>query len=130
MICLGRKPTMNQEIPRIRMHLWLETGQGLCFGLGRAMLLSKIQQHGSLKKAAEEMGMSYRAAWGKIKRSEEILGMKLIDQVGSKREGCQLTDSGRMLMERFLLWFEELELEALKKGRDLLPVPIQGYNEE
>lgn len=112
------------------MHLWLETGQGLCFGLGRAMLLSKIQQHGSLKKAAEEMGMSYRAAWGKIKRSEEILGMKLIDQVGSKREGCQLTDSGRMLMERFLLWFEELELEALKKGRDLLPVPIQGYNEE
>lgn len=66
------------------------------------MLLSKVQQHGSLKKAADEMGMSYRAAWGKIKKSEEILGIRLIEQSGSKREGYQLTDSGKEFMGELL----------------------------
>lgn len=119
---------MKEDVPTIRISLWLETAEGLYFGLGRAMLLSKIQQYGSLRKAAEEMGMSYRAAWGKIKKSEEILGVKLIDQSGSKREGYQLTDPGRMLMERYLQWFDAVEREALKKAREILPVSVKGYN--
>lgn len=120
---------MNKEVPTIRMNLWLETPEGLYFGLGRAMLLSRIEQYGSLRKAAEEMGMSYRAAWGKIKKSEEILGVKLIDQIGSKREGYQLTDAGKILMEKYLLWFDEVENEALKKARELLPVSVKSYKE-
>ncbi len=120
---------MGKEVATIRLSLWLETEAGLYFGLGRAILLSKIQQYGSLRKAAEEMGMSYRAAWGKLKKSEEVLGMKLIDQIGSKREGYQLTDSGKMLMESYLLWFDAVEREALKKARELLPVSVRGYKE-
>jgi len=120
---------MNEHVPTIRLNLWLETEEGLCFGLGRAMLLSRIQQYGSLRRAAEEMSMSYRAAWGKIKKSEEILGVKLIDQIGSKREGYQLTDLGKTLMESYLTWFDEVEREALKKARELLPVSVRSYKE-
>ena len=120
---------MSKDIPTIRLHLWLETSEGLYFGHGRAMLLSKIQQYGSLKKAAEEMGMSYRAAWGKIKRSEKILGLALIIQCGSKREGYQLTDSGKKLMESYLKWFDEIEDEALKKAREILPISVRSFKE-
>lgn len=120
---------MNKDVPAIRMHLWLETADGLYFGLGRAMLLSKIQQYGSLRKAAEEMSMSYRAAWGKIKKSEEILGVKLIEHSGSKREGYQLTEFGKRLMESYLAWFQEMEAEALRKAREMLPVSVTSYTE-
>jgi molybdate transport system regulatory protein len=119
---------MSNEIPRMRLNLWLETADGLCFGLGRALLLARVEQCGSLRKAAEEMGMSYRAAWGKIKKSEEILGVKLIVQSGSKREGYHLTDSGKMIMEKYLLWFDEVEKEALKKAREILPVTVKSYD--
>ena len=124
---VGRVQIMDNEIPKIRLNLWLETGDGLYFGLGRAILLAKVQQCGSLRKAAEEMSMSYRAAWGKIKKSEEILGMKLIEQSGSKREGYRLTDSGRNFMESYLSWFDEVERVALKKARELLPVLVKSY---
>lgn len=129
MIPPGRAQTMSKEIPTIRMSLWLETAEGVYFALGRAIILSKIQQYGSLRKAAEEMGMSYRAAWGKIKRSEEIIGAKLIEHSGSKREGYQLTDSGKMLMERYFLWCDEVEREAVKKARELLPFLTKSYGE-
>jgi molybdate transport system regulatory protein len=53
------------------------------YGDGRQMLLKKIEEMGSIRQAALDMGMSYRAAWGKIKATEEGLGIKLLDcQVG------------------------------------------------
>ena len=57
----------------LRLHPWFESEKGVLFGMGRLMLLQKVLELGSLNKAAKEMGMSYRAAWGKIKMSEEAL---------------------------------------------------------
>jgi molybdate transport system regulatory protein len=120
---------MSENIPTIRLNLWLETADGLYFGLGRAMLLANIQKCGSLRKAADEMGMSYRAAWGKIKKCEEIIGMKLIYQSGSKSEGYRLTDAGKLFMESYFAWFDHVEKEALKKARELMPVMVRSYKE-
>jgi molybdate transport system regulatory protein len=61
--------------PVVRLHLWLETEKGVFFGLGRLKLLEQIQSGRSLKGAAESLGMSYRAAWGKIKNTEDVLGV-------------------------------------------------------
>ena len=118
---------MCKRNPTIRMHLWLETGDGMFFGMGRALLLAKIGEHGSLKKAADELGMSYRAAWGKIKKTEEILGDKLIVQAGSKKEGYQLTEFGKQVTEQFSLWFETVEREALKRAEEIFPWSVQRY---
>jgi molybdate transport system regulatory protein len=120
---------MHQQTPTVRLHLWLEAGNGLGFGLGRALLLEKVDRLGSLKKAADDMGMSYRAAWGKIRKSEEVLGVKLIVQNSSRREGCQLTEIGRQLMESYLKWFELVEREALERAEELLPLPVRGYRD-
>jgi molybdate transport system regulatory protein len=128
---MSRKPdSHHNDKPTVRLHLWLEAGDGLGFGLGRALLLEKVDRFGSLRKAAEDMGMSYRAAWGKIRKSEEVLGIKLIAQNSSRREGCQLTEVGRQLTESYLKWFEVVEREALAKAAEILPLPVRSFGEK
>lgn len=122
----GDPNTGKAHLPVIRIRLWLETPMGLYFGLGRAQLLKKVDEHGSLKKAAEDLGMSYRAAWGKIKKTEEVLGVQLMEQAGCKRDGYRLTENGRVYMESFLSWFEEVEQTALERARVKLPWHVRG----
>ena len=113
--------------PTLRMHVWLELENGHFFGLGRAQLLQRIQQQGSLSKAAEEMRMSYRAAWGKIKCTEEIMGVKLVEKVGGNKSGFRLTEEGRGIMEQFLAWYADLEKKALKSAQKRLPWELQRF---
>ena len=71
-------------------------------GEGRAKLLRQIKERGSLSKAAREMGMSYRHAWGIIHRMEQTCGEKIVNSVrgGSERGQSVLTGAGeRMLAE-------------------------------
>ncbi|QLA15497.1 LysR family transcriptional regulator [Desulfolutivibrio sulfoxidireducens] len=121
-----KKPPLTEHMPTVRLHLWLDTDDGLFFGTGRALLLERIEKHGSLKKAAEELGMSYRAAWGKIKQSEKILGFELITR-NSRRGGYELTDFGRLVRDRFILWFNEVEKTALAKAAEIFPWDVKGY---
>ena len=51
------------------------------FGEGRARLLDGVAAHGSLRRAAADMGMSYRQAWGDIRAAEARLGRPLITRV-------------------------------------------------
>lgn len=124
------EPEGNQPEPTIRLHLWLETTEGMFFGTGRALLLVKIEEFGSLKKAAEDLGMSYRAAWGKIRATEKVLGVKLIAQNGCKKGGHRLTEHGLLLKEKYLLWFQEVELWALKRAREVFPWPVKSFEEK
>ena len=120
-----------KDTPTMRLHLWLETEDGLFFGSGRTQLLEKIAEYGSLKRAAEELGMSYRAAWGKIMKTEEVLGFKVIERAGaSNKAGYQLTESGKMLLNKFKLWFDLVEKNALTKAAEIFPWPIAGFQED
>lgn len=113
--------------PILRLHVWLELANGHFFGLGRAQLLQRIQQHGSLSKAAEEMRMSYRAAWGKIKSTEEIMGIRLVEKVGGNKSGFRLTEEGRRIMEQFLDWYADVEKKALKSAQKRLPWELRRF---
>lgn len=120
---------MNPQEPKtLRIHLWLETDEGMVLGIGRAMLLMKVGEYGSLSKAASDLGMSYRAAWGKIRKTEEILGRPLVTRKGNKREGYQLTDYGRLLTERFIRWFNEVEEIALAKAREIFGWQVKPFD--
>ncbi|MEM3038818.1 MAG: NUDIX domain-containing protein [Thermoplasmata archaeon] len=72
-------------------------------GAGRAELLRKIKETGSLSTAAKSMGMSYRHAWGVIHHMEDIVGEKLVEsRRGGKRFGeSVLTKTGERLLEEF-----------------------------
>ena len=113
--------------PRVRLHIWLENQGELFFGIGRAQLLYNIQQHGSIKKAAQCMGMSYRAAWGKVHQSEQALGVKLVESRGAKRDGLRLTPAGHELADRFFAWFMAVERCALNSASMIFPFEVAAY---
>ena len=118
---LRRGRAVTKPKPEIRVHAWLQTSDGLLFGVGRAELLDKIEELGSLRKAAEEMCMSYRAAWGKIKKTEEILGFRLIEKQRGNKTGFRLTEAGKALKRNYRDWYRAVEIEALRKAQELFP---------
>ena len=110
--------------PSMRLHLWLENERGALIGLGRAMLLARIKECGSLRQAAESLGISYRAAWGKIRQAQLFLGQDLVHKEG---KGYVLTEFGEDLAKSFLKWHDEVERLALVMAQDHFPWPVQPY---
>jgi len=84
---------------RPRVKIWLEVDGEVIFGSGRLALFQAIEDTGSIKQAAEKIGMSYRAAWGKIKATEERLGITLVERhAGGHKSGAELTPRGKELL--------------------------------
>jgi molybdate transport system regulatory protein len=85
----------------IKHKIWLEKGGRVVFGPGRDGLLKAIEVYKSLHAAAKHLKMSYRAAWGRVKASEERLGMKLVEVDTSKKKGMHLTADAKKLIDSF-----------------------------
>ncbi|NVL91397.1 MAG: LysR family transcriptional regulator, partial [Desulfobacterales bacterium] len=66
---------------RARFKLWLSTEnvEGV-FGDGKWRLLKAIETEGSLKAASERLYISYRKAWGDLKKAQEALNATLVDK--------------------------------------------------
>ena len=106
--------------------LWLETDEGHVFGPGVYSLLRKIQEKGTLKEAAASLGMSYRYAWGLLKKAEEKLGEPLISATKGGRHGggsTEITELGR----RYVRDFERFRrmLDEVSEG-SLWEIQVQG----
>jgi molybdate transport system regulatory protein len=93
---------------QLKYKLWLDFG-GRAFGDGPARLLTGVAQWGSLRKAAQELGMSYNKAWRIIHAAEERLGFALLDRSvgGSQGGGSNITASARDLLQRYRAVCEE-----------------------
>jgi molybdate transport system regulatory protein len=92
---------------QIKHKIWLERDGKVIFGQGRSVLLRAIDECGSLNSAAKKLNMSYRAAWGRLKASEERLGMKLME-VDAGNGRMKMTDNAKELLRKF----DELERET------------------
>jgi molybdate transport system regulatory protein len=110
-------------IVTVHFRLWLESPSGIVFGPGRAMLLAKIEETGSLNQAAKALGISYRAAWGKLKKTEEILGIALCNKTRGRR-GYTLTDEGKSILSDFLAWHAGVRDHACRSAQKKLPWTI------
>jgi len=89
---------------RPAFKVWLETDEGHVFGPGVYSLLRKVEETGTLKEAAQAIGMSYRYAWGLVKKAEEKLGQPLLKAHKGGRAGgggAELTEVGRQFLEEF-----------------------------
>jgi len=103
--------------PRPAFKVWLETDEGYMFGPGVYSLLRKVKETGTLKEAAESLGMSYRYAWGLVKKAEEKMGQQLLKTHKGGRAGgggAELTEVGRRLLEEF----SRIEAVVSKLSRD------------
>ena len=87
----------------VEYRIWLKRDDRFLISSGRARILHLIKDHGSISKAAEEMGMSYRHAWGTIKKIEEALGTKVIYSERGGQEGgaSSLTEAGENILESY-----------------------------
>jgi molybdate transport system regulatory protein len=109
-----------------RLHIWMETKDGMLLGLGRIQLLELVQELGSLNKAAAAMGMSYRAAWGRMKQTESVIGSPLVERSGPKK-GFQLTPLGHDIVRLFRAWHGDVEHFALQRAREIFPWPVHPF---
>lgn len=87
----------------IRSKIWIEADGMPVFGRGRRFLLEAIDKHGSINRAAKEINISYRKAWGYIKAMEERLGFRLIErQTGGRNGGgAVLTPEAEDFLRRY-----------------------------
>ncbi len=70
---------------------------------GRARLLELIDQNGSISDSARELGMSYRHAWGILKKMNEASGSDVVETHRGGRDGggSVLTSEGRALLDTY-----------------------------
>jgi molybdate transport system regulatory protein len=92
-----------KEQYKLNGRIWIESGNKAFLGIGKAELLMKTAQLGSLRKASKEMGISYRQAWYSLNQLNNLAGNPLIlFQRGGKSGGtATLTDSGKEMLELF-----------------------------
>ena len=105
----------------IKAKFWIENKGEVVLGSGKAALLGAVHEDGSIQRAAEEFGMSYRHAWGIIKKMEQRAGFTLVKvQVGGgKGKGAKLTPRGKDFLEKFTLLEESLEKITMEKFREI-----------
>ena len=70
---------------------------------GRIKLLERVAEHGSIQTASSAMEMSYRHAWGMIRKMEDALGKKLVESSRGGRHGGKtvLTEEAEKLIAFF-----------------------------
>jgi len=93
----------------IKYKIWIEKDGKVVFGKGRDNILKAVAEQHSLNAAAKKLEMSYRAAWGRLKASEERMDMKLVD-INTKEKSMKLTEQARVMIDRF----EKLEKDVEK----------------
>ena len=88
---------------KAKLRVWITFGDDLKFGDGRARLLELIDERGSLSKAAGELEMSYRNAWGYLQDLERAAGFKVVERLPGRgpRGGMRLTADGRRFLTRY-----------------------------
>jgi len=98
---------------------WIEVGGEVVAGNGKVHLLRLIDEMGSIQKAAERLGMSYRHAWGFLQKMEKRGGLKLVEtQIGGREGGgAKLTPQGKDFLQRYLAFREGLDEYIEEKFR-------------
>lgn len=98
-------PRPSTRSPRLQLQgaLRVAVGGHELGGHGRIALLRAIVEHGTLTRAAQAVGMSYKAAWDAINAMNALAGQALVERVTGGRGGgsSQLTPHGLRLLQRY-----------------------------
>lgn len=105
----------------IKAKFWIENKGEVVLGGGKAGFLLAVDRLGSIQRAADEFGMSYRHAWGAIKKIEQRAGFRIVDtKLGGKDRGAQLTPRGREFIEKADSLLKDLQKLVEKRFRQNL----------
>ena len=98
--------------PRLRPRLRILNGEDIALGPGKVDLLASIGETGSIREAAERMGMSYMRAWNLIRTMNACFKEPLVIAVrgGRAHGGATLTETGR----KALGLYQQMEADCLE----------------
>jgi len=87
----------------VRSKVWLEKDGKLFMGWGRATLLERIDQLGSISAAAKSMNLTYRNAWLWVEAMNRLAPVPLVEKsAGGERGGyARLTGEGRRIVVEY-----------------------------
>jgi len=106
----------------IRAKFWIENKGEVVLGGGKTALLLAVGRFGSIQRAADEFGMSYRHAWGAIRRIEKRAGFKIVDtKLGGKEGGgARLTAKGKEFIKGADSLLKDLQTVVEKRFKQKL----------
>lgn len=106
-------PPPDPSLPQIRLRLIF--GKGAMLGPGKAELLERIRDTGSISAAGRQMGMSYKRAWMLVETMNSIFRDPVVDSTrgGPKGGGARLTETGQSVLAHY----RSLETTAAGAGR-------------
>jgi molybdate transport system regulatory protein len=87
----------------VKSKVWLEKDGKLFMGWGRATLLERIDQLGSISAAAKSMNLAYRNAWLWVEAMNHLAPKPLVEKsIGGARGGyARLTEEGRRIVNQY-----------------------------
>ena len=103
-----KSKSTRRLIPRMRVLC----GDDIALGPGKVDLLALVGRTGSIREAAERMGMSYMRAWTLIQMMNACFRQPLVaaSRGGKKRGGATLTITGKKALELY----RSLETQSLQ----------------
>jgi len=90
-------------------NLWLNRDENKFLGGDRIHLLEKVDELGSITKAAKSVGISYKTAWDTINLINNLADQPLVDRLtgGKGGGGTSLTAEGKKVISQFKTIQEE-----------------------
>ena len=124
---------MDNKKFQVRSKVWVQDDEGnVVFGLGRLRILEAIRETGSLRAAAQELGMGYRAIWARVRATEERLGIPILEkkQGGKSGGGSSLTPVAEQLLKDFKNLQRAIEKETDKTFAKSLEEDLDTFVQE
>ena len=107
---------------RVKTKTWIENErEELLFGKGKSEILEYIEQEGSIARAAEKMGLSYKKAWTHIKILQTLVRDELVltKKGGHGKGGSSLTPKAKEVIDHYRQLQSDIEDFANKRFHEL-----------
>ena len=104
---------MSEPAAAAPSSLRILLGRSIAIGPGKAELLERIRDTGSIAAAGRAMSMSYKRAWMLVERMNTAFREPLVDSTrgGAKGGGAHLTEAGETVLAHYRK-LEEIMEEA------------------
>jgi molybdate transport system regulatory protein len=101
-------PVTQKLEPGFRGRVWIDGTDGTFLGYGRVVLLVRIQEYGSITKAAKSMEMSYRRAWDLVDSMNKQAKRPFVELAtgGKGGGGARVTEDGERAIQLFWKYSE------------------------
>lgn len=118
------KPTPRKKpilAPSVRGRVWIDGPEGTFFGHGRAVLLERIIEHGSITKAAKSMDMAYRHAWDLVDSMNRQSKEPFVEVAtgGKGGGGARVTRAGEQAIKMFWQFHKDLQVFLVREQKKL-----------